>query len=116
MDREQFIIILCGICILLIMVVSLRGCIPCKREGFSPPRKKTKKILKNKKGESQPEPYGDEGQKLSPSVIFENQDKVNRLKSEMCDNREYVKLKEQVENLQKSVKKIKEANAKAANT
>jgi hypothetical protein len=92
------------------MLVSLRGCTPCKRDGFTQPREK------RSKKEPAPEPYGDEGQKLSPSVIFENQDKVNRLKSEMCDNREYMKLEKQVENLQKSVKKIKEANSQAANT
>lgn len=115
MDRERFIIILCGICILLIMLFSLRGCTPCKREGFSPPRKKVK-IRKNKKGGSQPESFGDVGQKLSPSVIYENQERVNRLKSEMCDNREYLKLEKQVDNLQKSVRKIKEANSKMANT
>ena len=113
MDRERIIIILCGTCILLLMLVSLRGCTPCKRDGFTQPREKRSK--KGKK-EPAPEPYGDEGQKLSPSVIFENQDKVNRLKSEMCDNREYMTLEKQVENLQKSVKKIKEANSQAANT
>ena len=114
MDRERFIIILCGICILLLMLVSLRGCSPCKRDGFTQPRGRRSK--KGGKKGTAPEPFGDEGQKLSPSVIFENQDKVNRLKSEMCDNREYMKLEKQVENLQKSVKKIKEANSQAANT
>ena len=113
MDRERFTIILCGICILLLMLFSLRGCTPCKREGFTQRRKRSKK--RGKKGPP-PKPFGDEGQKLSPSVIFENQDKVTRLKSEMCDNREYMKLVQQVDNLQKSVSKIKEANSQAANT
>lgn len=114
MDRERFVIILCGICILLIMLFSLRGCTPCKREGFTQPRRKRSK-KRGKKG-LPPEPYGDEGKTISPSVIYENQEGANRLKSEMCDNREYMKLEKQVENLQKSVTKIKDANSKLADT
>lgn len=123
MDRERFIIILCGICILLIMLFSLRGCTPCKREGFSDVSdiqraKRVKRSRVKKKGQVQPAPVQNTGggKQVSPSVIYENQEGVNRLKSEMCDNREYVKLEEQVENLQKSVTKIKDANSKLANT
>lgn len=123
MDRERFIIILCGICILLIMLFSLRGCTPCKREGFSDVSdiqraKRVKRSQVKKKGQVQPAPVQNTGggKQVSPSVIYENQDKVTRLKSEMCDNREYMKLEKQVENLQKSVTKIKDANSKLANT
>uniref|UniRef100_A0A6C0F9Y9 Uncharacterized protein n=1 Tax=viral metagenome TaxID=1070528 RepID=A0A6C0F9Y9_9ZZZZ len=105
------------------MLFSLRGCTPCKREGFSDVSdiqraKRVKRSRVKKKGQVQPAPVQNTGggKQVSPSVIYENQDKVTRLKSEMCDNREYMKLEKQVENLQKSVTKIKDANSKLANT
>ena len=123
MDRQRLIIILCGICILLIMLFSLRGCTPCKREGFSDVSdiqraKRVKRSRVKKKGQVQPAPVQNTGggKQVSPSVIFENQERVNLLKSEMCDNREYVKLQKKVDGLEKSVQKIAEANENLANT
>jgi len=79
--NKQYICILCCVAILIIMLVSLKGCYACSsREGMS-----------------------------SPSEIYQNQDRIKELKKEACVDKQYTSMVNSVNNLQKRVKSMKQA-------
>ena len=79
--NKQYICILCCVAILIIMLVSLKGCYACSsREGMS-----------------------------SPSEIYQNQDRIKELKKEACVYKQYASMDNSIDNLQKRVNSMKQA-------